>query len=168
MLGLTGGIPTARYQDIMAILLPHFKRLLHNSLWEDLTANQFFCLYFRLRAITKEKDYNRKTVESVVLLKDVTLESLPRSFSPFQLWKANETEYSSASLQSQHSGWTEVLDWHNAFTEVGQEHATRTRGLVPCLHHHIPDKSELLPNKKDVSDTSTIKQNGWDSTNMVY
>lgn len=69
---------------------------------------------------------------------------------------------------SQHSGWTEVLDWHYASTAVGQEHATRTKGLVPGLCHHIADKSELLPSKKDVSDTSTTKQNGRDSTNMVY
>lgn len=60
----------------MAILLSHFlKRLLHNNLWEDLTTNQFFCLYsFRLEQ-SQKKDYNRKTAESVVLLKDVALES---------------------------------------------------------------------------------------------
>lgn len=68
----------------------------------------------------------------------------------------------------QHSGWTEVLDWHYVFTDVGQENATRTGGLVPCLQYPIPDKSELLPSKKDTSDSSTIKQNGRDSTNMVY
>ena len=44
----------------------------------------------------------------------------------------------------------------------------RRGGLVPCLYHHIPDKSELLPGEKYVPDTSATKSNGWDSTNTVY
>lgn len=43
---------------------------------------------FLARAITKEKDYDRKIAESVVLLKDITL-WIFRSFSFFQLQKEN-------------------------------------------------------------------------------
>lgn len=154
---------------MMAILLSHFlKRLLHNNLWEDLNTNQIFCLYsFRLEQ-SQKKDYKRETAESVALLKDVTFESLWVSLLFSSERKMKQTQFCIPPNPSQHSGWTEVLDWHYSFTAVGQEHATRTRGLVPCLHHHTSDKSELLPGKKDVSDASTTEQNGWDSTNMVY
>lgn len=116
-----GGIPTARYQDVMAILL-------HNNLWEDLTTNQFFCLYsFRLEQ-SQKKDYNRRTTESVIFLKEVTLESLwvPRLFISER--KMKQIQFYIPPNPSQNSGWTEVLAQHYAFTEVGKEHATRTRG----------------------------------------
>lgn len=64
-------------------------------------------------------------------------------------WEARR-RHISAFLQSQPSGWTGTLDWHYAFTEVGQECETRTGELVPCLHHHIPDKSELLLREREM------------------
>lgn len=57
----------------------------------------------------------------MVLLKDVALRIF-RSSSPTLegKWETRNRD-SSASLQSQPSGWTGVLDWHCAFTEARQE-----------------------------------------------
>lgn len=73
---------------ILWLYFYHTYKAISGKIW---LLTQFFCAFTLLllaRAITKEKDHNRKIAESVVLLKDVTL-WIFRSFSPFQLWKEN-------------------------------------------------------------------------------
>lgn len=87
-----------------------------------------YCLYsFRLEQ-SQKKDYNRRTAESVVFLKEVTLESLWVSLLFISERKMKQIQFYIPPNPSQNSGWTEVLAQHYAFTEVGKEHATRTRG----------------------------------------